>query len=99
MTSDQHELYQRALKLLKNPSVQNIPNDSIKSFLINKGLNNAVVNQLLNDELLHYKSIIKPLGISVMIGSGIIGIYYLLKNFIKPYWQKRKDKSFVLKMK
>ena len=87
---NKNELIERAKTFLNQPIIKEICYETKKDFLIQKGLNEEEIKNILPTEIIEYSPFWKFLFISFGISGSIIGIYYLYKNYIFPWWKKHK---------
>ena len=87
------ELYQRIETFLQQPIVQNIDYETKKQFLLQKGLTEKEITKLLPNEIIEISPFWKRIGLIIGIGGSCVGLYFLFKNYIFPWWKKNYSKK------
>ena len=85
------DLIQRVETFLQQPTVQNIDYETKKQFLLQKGLTENEIKKLLPNEIIEISPFWKKFAMIIGVGGSCIGLYYLFKNYIFPWWKKKRS--------
>ena len=85
------EFHQRIETFLNQPTVKSIDYETKKQFLLQKGLTENEIKKLLPNEIIEISPFWKKFAMIIGVGGSCIGLYYLFKNYIFPWWKKKRS--------